>query len=84
MPFDLIESLGKQHDADFQRLLEEDETYRTVLSTAASLGASADAVWTGRLALFVAFLSMIVASVTLLLTQPGDASLWSRLVEWLG
>lgn len=83
-PFDLIESLGKKNDADFQRLLDEDETYRTVLSTAASLGASADSARSGCLALVVAIGSMIVAAITLLVTQPGDASLWSKLVEWLG
>lgn len=83
-PFDLIESLGEQRDAEFRRLLQEDETYRTVLSTAASLGASADAARTGRLALVVAVGSMIVATMTLLVTQPGDASLWSGFVEWLG
>lgn len=80
-PFDLIESFGKVVDSGFQELLEEDKSYRTVLSTAAALGASADAAKTGRLALLVAAGSSIVAIISLLITEPGDASLWSRLTS---
>ncbi|WP_323773608.1 hypothetical protein [Alcanivorax sp.] len=82
-PFDLIESFGKVLDSGFKELLEEDESYRTVLSTAAALGASADAAKTGTLALLVAAGSAIVAAISLLITEPGDASLWSRLTSTL-
>lgn len=83
-PFDLIELFNKNREAGFQELIEQDESYRTVLSTVAALGASADAAWTGRVALFVAAGSMIVATITLLITQTSDTSLLSSFIEWLG
>ncbi|MBF58281.1 MAG: hypothetical protein CME80_11265 [Halomonas sp.] len=83
-PFNLIESFNKDREKGFQQLIEQDESYRTVLSTVAALGASADAAWTGRVALFVAAGSMIVATITLLITQTSDTSLLSSFIEWLG
>ena len=82
-PFDLIESFGKGNDTGFQELLKEDEFYRNAPSTAAALGASADAAATGKLALIVAAGSMIVATITLLITEPSQASLWPELIKYL-
>ena len=81
--FDLIKFLGERGAAQFEELLEEDKNYRVVLSTAAALGASTESARIGRRALFVACCSMAVAGVALLISEPGDASLWSMLVEWL-
>lgn len=81
--FDLIEAFGKHSADEFHRLLEEDENYRSVLSTAAALGASMESARIGYRALVVAGASMLVAGMTLLVTEPGGASLWSILIEWL-
>lgn len=82
--FDLIEHWGEIRAESFDRLLSDDETYRTVLATVASLGSSADATKMGRRALWVAALSLLVAITLLLVTEPGSNSLWSRFLEWLG
>ncbi|GAA3322656.1 hypothetical protein GCM10017711_07340 [Paeniglutamicibacter sulfureus] len=81
--FDLIEEWGKRREEQFQHLVEEDTAYRDVLSTVASLGASAEDTKLGRRALFVAGVSLAVSMVTLLVTGPGDASLWSQLLEYM-
>lgn len=82
-PFDLLELLGRQRDAGFGQLLKEAESYRTVLSTVAALGASVNTARTGRIALAVAIGSMIVAMFALLVTPTSDSSLWSTLIRWL-
>jgi hypothetical protein len=81
--FDLIKRFGEHGTDQFEQLLEEEKNYRTVLSTAAALGASTESARIGRRALFVAGCSMAVAVVTLIITQPGDASLWSVAFEWV-
>lgn len=82
--FDFIDSLGKRRTVAFEELLSDDETYRTLLSTVASLGSSADASKTGRMALVVAGASLMVATVTLLVTEAGTHSLWSALLKLIG
>lgn len=77
--YDLIEDLGEVRSAYFTELLDDDETYRTVLSTVASLGSSANATKTGRLALIVAAVSLLVAVMSLVVSEPGNNSLWSNL-----
>jgi hypothetical protein len=72
---DLTEHLDKVRVASFEDLIAEDDAYRTVLSTAASLGSSADLARTGRLALFVALVSLGVAVMSLLAGDRGLESL---------
>ncbi|MBA6413979.1 hypothetical protein H2508_12735 [Parahaliea sp. F7430] len=81
--FDLIKFFGERGADQFRQLLEEDKNYRAVLATAAALGASAESARIGNRALVVAGCSMAVASVTLLISELGDASLWSMFTEWL-
>lgn len=64
--FDLIERLGESRAAGFEELLADDKAYRTVLTTVASLGSSADATSMGRLALVIAGVSLLVALISLL------------------
>lgn len=78
--FDLIERLRKVHKGTFKKLLEEDAAYRTVLSTASSLGASAASARLGRRALFVSGTSLFV-SITALSVANGDA-IWRQLTSW--
>ena len=82
-PFDLLEFFGKQRDAEFDQLIKEAESYRTVLSTVAAIGASANTARTGQIALAVAIGSMIVALLALLVTPTSDSLLWSTLIKWL-
>lgn len=78
--FDFIEALGRKRKKTFKKLLEEDAAYRTVLSTASSLGASAASARLGYRALLVAGMSLLV-SVTALLVANGD-SVWRQLAAW--
>jgi len=67
--FDLIERLGTVRETVFEQLLEEDATYRTVLSSASSLGASATTARLGILALVVSGMSLVASVVTLLVAS---------------
>lgn len=80
---DLIKFFGEHCTDQFKQMLEEDKNYRTVLSTAAALGSTTESAQIGRKALLVAWCSMVVASLTLLVTQPSNASLLSTLMDWL-
>ncbi|MBV1778694.1 hypothetical protein KRR55_06150 [Paeniglutamicibacter sp. ABSL32-1] len=81
--FDLIARFGENREEQFRQLIEQDSDYRDVLSTVASLGASAEDTRLGRRALLVAGVSLVVSLVTLLVTGPGDDSLWSQLLEYV-
>ena len=61
---------AEQEEA-FRRLLQEDRDYRDILSTVATLGASADASRVGRLALWVALASLVTATVASIDFAPG-------------
>lgn len=71
--------LKKRHEEWFEQLRQADSDYRDILSTVSSLGSSADAFRTGRLALCVAIVSLIVAVATVLMSQVGGKSLF----EWI-
>ena len=76
---------GSMHDDQkerFQRLHNMDGEYRSILSTVASLGASVDTFKVSRLAIWVAAASLVVAIVTLLLSNPGPESLLNSLLRW--
>ncbi|WP_148046087.1 hypothetical protein [Nocardioides marmoriginsengisoli] len=81
--FDLIDGLKDACNQAFEELLAEDAAYREVLSTVASLGASADASRFGRRALIVAGASLVVALATVLVANTGDHTLWSDLIKWV-
>lgn len=81
-PVDMRRHWKKEQRSTLRRLRAADAEYRQILSTAASLGASADAFKTGRFALVVAFASLAIAAVTLAVTDPSQSSvmgwLWSQ------
>lgn len=82
--YDVLEEFGKTRERDFAELLKEDADYREVLSTVASLGASAEASRLARRSLLAALLTLLVATVTLLVANTGNGNtLWSDLVHWL-
>ncbi len=73
--------LRKRHEKEFTELIEADRDYREILSTVASLGASADSYKVSRLALWVAVASLVVAIGTVVVSDVGSNSvvvhLWS-------
>ncbi|WP_447645241.1 hypothetical protein [Nocardioides zeae] len=78
--YDLIERLRKVHKSTFKKLLEEDAAYRTVLSTASSLGASATSVRLGRRALLVSGTSLFVSITALMVANGG--TVWEQITSW--
>lgn len=79
-PFELTDHWRTQQATDLAQLREDDARLRDILSTAASLGAATDAYKLGRVALYVAGASLIVAAVTLLFTSVADNSV----AAWAG
>ncbi|WP_433530309.1 hypothetical protein ACQPYA_29750 [Micromonospora sp. CA-263727] len=82
-PIHMNTELRKRQKEWFEELTAADRDYRDILSTVASLGASVDASKTGRRALWVAFVSLAVASVTVVVTDIGDSSLFHEVMEFL-
>ena len=80
---DVIKWFNRRRKTGFRQLLEEEQTYREVLATVASLGSSIESSRTGRLALVVAAVSLTVAAATLLVTSTTHDSLWSAFVHWV-
>lgn len=79
VPVSFNKSLKERHEDWFEQLRQADGDYRDILSTVSSLGSSADAFRTGRLALWVAVVSLVVAVAPVLISQVGGKSLF----EWL-
>lgn len=81
-------AVRENHEKAFERLAESDREYRDILSTVASLGASADTYRMARIALVVAVASMGAAVAAVLVVDVGPDSLWSKCWEaisgWLG
>lgn len=82
--FDLIQAFGERSEDQFDQLLDEDKSYRTVLSTTAALGASVESARIGKTALWVAGGSMAVAAVSLIMTEPGGHSMLAMLADCVG
>lgn len=80
-PTSFNESLKESHEKWFSRLIDADRAYRDILSTVASLGASADSYRMGRLALIVAVASVVVAVAAVGVADVGSDSLWVQLSE---
>ncbi|WP_301115217.1 hypothetical protein [Microbacterium sp.] len=81
-PILLDQALKERLDNQFDRLTEADRDYRDILSTVASLGASADAFKIGRWALVVAIASLAVAGATVILADVGCGSILQELFGW--
>lgn len=81
LPF--TKHLEMQQIKDLALLREADLTTRDILSTVASLGAARDTHNLGIVALAVASLSLIVATITLLVTVPGSDSIFGQIWQWL-
>lgn len=75
-PISFNDRLKERHEEWFEQLRQADIDYRDILSTVSSLGSSADAFRTGRLALWVAVVSLIVAVATVLVSQVDGKSLF--------
>ncbi|MEV7625696.1 hypothetical protein [Actinoplanes sp. NPDC089786] len=82
-PVSVNDELRERQESWFKRLLIADRDYRDILSTVASLGASADAVKVSRIALWAAVASLAVASVTLLVTEAKKETFLHLIVSWL-
>ena len=87
-PFSYNDELKKRHTEWFNTLLDSDRDYRDILSTVASLGASADSYKLGRLALWTAVASLTVALGAVLGADLGKDSLlgtlWQQFELWFG
>lgn len=83
LEFDVTDRLRTDHTDDLAALSEADHTIRDILATVASLGAARDTHQLGLVALFVAGLSLIVATVTLLVTAPGAGSIADHILHWM-
>ncbi|HVX08065.1 hypothetical protein [Humibacter sp.] len=87
-PIDYNADLKERQEKEFARLIAADRDYRDILSTVASLGASADSFKLGRIALWVAIVSLVVAVATVLLSELSGNSvlgwLWTLLRNWAG
>lgn len=81
--YDFAKSLLDRTSDNFNYLAEEDKTYRNLLGTASSLGSSVSATRLGRIALLVAFVSMAVAVLALLLSDVSGQSLFSMILSQL-
>ncbi|WP_131812826.1 hypothetical protein [Mycolicibacter heraklionensis] len=79
--FDLIERFGNICNEAFERLIQDDNAYRDVLSTVSALGASAASNRLSKRALAVSGTSLIVSATTLLIARGGP---WfHQVLEWL-
>jgi hypothetical protein len=81
-PVLLDTALKDKLNGQFERLTEADRDYRDILSTVASLGASADAFKIGRWALVVAIASLAVTGATIMLADVGCDSILQELFGW--
>ena len=79
-PIDMNDDLRKSQRKGLRQLIASDQDYRDILSTVASLGASIDAFKVGRIAIWIAFVALVVALGTLLLTDVGPNS--SLMTTW--
>ncbi|MCP2236959.1 hypothetical protein LY41_002789 [Prauserella halophila] len=70
-PIDMNNELRANQVDQLEQIVQADQSYRSILSTVASLGASIDTFKIGRIALLIAFASLLVAVVTLILTRES-------------
>jgi hypothetical protein len=82
-PVHVNDSMRRHQREMLDALVASDSEYRDILSTVASLGASAEASRTGRRALWVALVSLLVALATVLVSDVGDHSLLNAVRQFL-
>lgn len=76
--------LGEQMEKRLDRLESSDRDYRDILSTVASLGSSIDAFKMGRIALWVALVSLFISLVAMSIADLGDNTLWTHIEKIFG
>ncbi|GAA1778343.1 hypothetical protein GCM10009681_56610 [Luedemannella helvata] len=81
--FSLIDNLGENVRSGFEELVADDAAYRDVLLTVATLGSSAESSRVGKIALWVALVSLAVAAITFLFADMGDNTIWTNFVKWI-
>ncbi|MEU9323812.1 hypothetical protein AB0D91_08340 [Streptomyces canus] len=82
-PRNYTNMLLKRQKREVIEIASEDREYREILSAVASLGASIDTFKVGRVALWVALLSLAVSMVALLLADVGSDTVVSHLVRFI-
>ncbi|WP_431863942.1 hypothetical protein [Microbacterium algeriense] len=80
-PIEFNSSVRERQEELFSSLIDSDRDLRDILSTVASLGASADSFKLGRSALVVAIVSLIVAVGTILMADISDTSILGSLLD---
>lgn len=80
-PVDLSATVQSRQEGVLATLLAADRDLRDILSTVASLGASVDGFRLGRVALFVAIVSLVTAVATVLASEISPTSILGWLVE---
>jgi hypothetical protein len=83
-PINLSEHMIENQLEQLQNLVDVDQSYREIVSTAASIGASISASRLGRIAAVVAVAILVVALCTLLVTSFNPHAPLVELWHWLG
>lgn len=79
---DVIEEMGLQLNAKLDRLVEDDQTFRGILASVSSLGASNVSLKLGRVALIVFLVSLMVSLVTLLVSGVSENTILEALLSF--
>ncbi len=82
-PMDYNEAVRHSQRQLFAGLTDSDRDMREILSTVASLGASADSFKLGRMALWVSVVSLIVAVGTVFVAEISDTSILGWIASML-
>ncbi|QCB22278.1 hypothetical protein [Streptomyces sp. SS52] len=82
-PINFTQMLANRQKEQVAELAVEDKDYREILTAVASLGASIDTFKMGRIALWVALISLIVSLVALLLAEVQSDTVLSHLWKWI-
>lgn len=77
-PIRMNDELRESQEKRFSQLIESDRDYRDILSTVASLGASIDTFKISRVAIWITFVSLIVALAAILMAEPESDSVCER------
>jgi hypothetical protein len=82
-PFNLNKNLIKRQTRMLESLAVADRDYREILTSAASLTSSMQSLRAGAVALLVASASLVVAGLTLLLTEAPAHSQFDVITQWI-
>ena len=81
-PISMGEILKERQSEDFEELTSADKDYRDILSTVASLGASADTFRLSRVAIWISLASLVIACVTLTISDIKPEAPLMRFIKW--